>query len=158
MVGHGLPRTTFDVDLMVRFTDRRQWREQLENSGWELYHGTPSFLQWHPPVKATLPLDLMLTDDATFAKVYQSSQEILLLGCQVRIPSTEHLFAMKLHAVRQRQAERDRDWTDLLALLDSGKVDVESPRIASILDKYADPASRARISAHLASRRALGDG
>jgi hypothetical protein len=156
IVGHGLPRTTFDVDLMVRFSDRAAWREILEEGGWNLYHGTPSFLQWQPPGEATMPLDLMLTDEATFDKVAAASHEITLLDTPIRIPSPEHLLAMKLHAAHQRAAERDRDWWDILALLDSGKLDLESPRIAAIIERYADAAGKDRIRTHLARRRAGG--
>ena len=156
IVGHGLPRTTFDVDLMVRFTDRQAWREILEEAGWNLFHGTPSFLQWQPPAEGAMPVDLMLTDEATFDKIYAASYEITLLGTPIRIPSPEHLFAMKLHAAHQRVAERDRDWWDILALIDSGKLDLESPRIAAIIDRYADDAGKEKIRTHLASRRVGG--
>ena len=156
IVGHGFPRTTFDVDLMVRFRDRAAWREVLEQGGWKLYHGTPSFLQWQPPEEGTMPVDLMLTDEATFDKIYTASHEITLLETPIRIPSPEHLFAMKLHAAHQRTAERDRDWWDILALIDSGKLDLESPQIAAIVQRYADDAGKERIRAHLANRRLGG--
>ena len=45
---------------------------------------------------------------------------------------------------------------DLLALIDSGKLDLESPRIAAIVERYADDAGKEKIRAHLSNRRVGG--
>ena len=73
VIAHGHPRNTFDIDLIIRRTDRDSWTDLTRALGYSLHREGPTFLQFDPPNAQALPLDLMLVNDATFAKLAADS-------------------------------------------------------------------------------------
>src|SRR5512138_2748545 len=69
VITHGFARSTFDLDLIARQTDREKWLQVARNAGYELHYKNPNFLQFNAAAEATFPLDLMFVNDSTFAKM-----------------------------------------------------------------------------------------
>ena len=81
------PRSTLDLDLMVRAADRGLWRELAEAEGYRLLNDGTSFVQFTPPYGVPYRLDLMLVNDATFEAISADATATPCLGVAVQVPS-----------------------------------------------------------------------
>ena len=147
-------RTTFDVDLLIREGDAARWTSFFEQRGYRIFHGTRNFIRMHfaaDPVKA-LPVDLMLADERTFAKIHaESERREVSAGIELAIPNPLHLIAMKLHALKsQARIARGADFQDVLHLIRTAKINVHSPEFKEVLTRYASETIRAKLVSELA--------
>lgn len=114
VAAHGYGRQTLDLDLLVRDEDRRPWVELLVAFGYRVFHEDPAFVQLAAPTVAHWPVDLLLVAEPTFAGVMAEAREVDFGAQRVRIPSLEHLLALKLHALKDARPPRDlKDLTDV---------------------------------------------
>ncbi len=120
---YGERRQTGDLDVLVREADRNGWEDLLISMRYTLFHRHKAFLQFKPPDLEVWPIDIMLVDDKTFDGLFTESQEVNFGGTRdVRIPSVEHLIALKLNALRQVGKERElKDLADIVALMRIGR-------------------------------------
>ncbi len=122
------PRATLDVDLLIRKVEQSQWRVLLEEEGFKLYRDGTNFLQFSPPYGTSWRIDLMLVNDQTFGKLLADSKPVESLGLLTRIPSAEHLIALKLHAIVHGPAERfEKDFVDVVGIARNARLDPSSP-------------------------------
>ena len=148
---------TFDVDLLVRETDRQKWDELIVPLGYRQHHIQRVFHMYNPTSRELPPLDLMLVDERTFDKLAADASEVTLAGAPVRLPSIKHLIALKLHALRAGLAHRrERDLGDVLQLVQLNELDLASPEYSEILQRYATPALVAEIKRRLAGPESAG--
>jgi len=149
VIAHGFSRTTLDVDFLLASRDLRRWDEILVKEGYRLIQRErriDAFAQYEPPTQEGTPLDLMLVDDATFAKLLAGSELVELDGCDVRVIGPLHLIALKLHALREpRRAETGVDYLDILQIIRIKQIDPMGAEFQEILSRYATPAIRERI-------------
>ncbi len=135
---YGERRQTGDLDIMVRETGRNIWEDLLTSMGYVLYHRHNAFSQFRPPAIEVWPIDLMFVEDKTFDGLLAESREVNFGGTQnVRIPSIEHLIALKLNVLRQVGKERElKDLADIVALVKVGKLDVTGKGFRLLCEKY----------------------
>jgi hypothetical protein len=105
VVGHalnawGVSRQTCDLDLMVPENELEKWKEMLGELGYLSPCEHEGFLQYGPPARGAWPLDLLVVNLSTFAKLRQASASTTLKGVSCRVPSVDHLLAMKFHALK----------------------------------------------------------
>ena len=137
---YGIPRSTLDVDFLVRRDDRQRWQTLLEAEGFRLFHDHENFMQFSPPHGTEWRLDVMVVNEATFVKLIADARAVKCLGVETRVPSAENLIALKLHALRHGSAERmGKDFTDILTLARGATLDVNSPSLKAIFDRYGTP-------------------
>ena len=146
---HAYLRTTFDVDLLVRENESERWLSFFKQRGYAIFRQTANFIRLHfaaDPAGA-LPVDLMLAEEQTFARIRQKSQRSDIgEGLSFVIPSPLHLIAMKLHALRNPQRfESGVDLQDVKHLIKTAKIDISSKEFIEILERYATDTIRARI-------------
>ncbi len=140
--GHALnyycePRATLDVDFLVRVEDKSKWTELLHGEGFKSHRDGKNFLQFSPPYGVPWRVDLMLVNSATFDTLAADASAVELLGIKTRIPSREHLVALKLHTLKHGPAERfDKDFGDVIALLRSARTDVRSEAFRSLATQF----------------------
>ena len=69
-------RTTFDLDLLVRESESERWLSFFEQHGYTVFHRTRNFtrLRFADDPAAALPVDLMLADTQTFARIRGESR------------------------------------------------------------------------------------
>lgn len=150
VIAYGYPRMTRDIDLLVREEDRREWDALILALDYSSHHVGRVFQMYNPNARHMPPLDLMLVERDTFAKLADGARLVTMENAAVRIPSLGHLIALKLHALRQGDRERHtRDFGDIVELALINQVDLASPEYAAILDRYADAATRAKLAASL---------
>jgi len=71
------------------------------------------------------PLDLMFVSYSTFTKMWAAAVPIKLVGAPVKIPSLDHLLALKLHALRNSNQRRElKDMVDSVYLIEANRIDV----------------------------------
>ena len=137
MIVHGHPRNTFDIDLIIRRTDRALWEELARGLGYIFYREGPTFLQFSPPNANTLPLDLMLVGDETFAKFLADAVPAPASAAGAKAVSLRHLLALKCHAIKHGHPGRVvKDADDVIRLAQANKLDLEGPGIRDLFLKY----------------------
>lgn len=137
IIAHGYQRTTSDLDLLVRESDRTAWMELVKHISYGVVNDQEAFIQFEPPSLVYWPLDLMLVDDNTFARMMSESMEITISHTQVRIPSAEHVIALKLHALKQGLQHRELgDLNDVIQLIDVAGIDTGSERFRQLCAKH----------------------
>ncbi len=143
---YGYQRTTIDLDILAKDSQRTGWKEMLDTQGYSLIHETPAFAQFDPPTTAEMNLDLMFVDEATFGKL-ASDKKVLPVGDTVLpVPSVLHLIALKLHATRAvGRTTAGKDYHDVLNLVQVNQIDVASEPFQDILNRYAPEHVRRRL-------------
>lgn len=136
VAAHGHTRATFDVDLMVRGTDREAWLERLGGAGLNLVAQTSSFAQFSPS-NGGEGLDLMFVNDSTFDRIWQASEERDFGSARARIPCLDHLLALKLHSLKHGLPHRTaKDAEDIEILVRRNSVNIHEPRYEQLFLKY----------------------
>jgi len=136
---YGSPRTTLDVDFLIPEMDRDSWQKILSEEGFTLKNDGGNFRQYAPPYQVDWPLDLMIVNKSTFEKLHSASKPVECLGITTRVPSPEHLIALKVHAIRNGSAARmEKDFPDIVRLARMTKLDPDSAAIREIFDRYGN--------------------
>jgi len=136
VAAHGHTRATFDVDFLVRQADHDLWFTRLAAAGLRLFGETKVFAQFSQPQGGD-GLDLMFVDDATFARMWQASEERDFGADRARVPCLDHLLALKLHALKQAQAHRtSKDADDVEMLARRNRLNLRDPRYEQLFLKY----------------------
>jgi hypothetical protein len=145
---HGYSRDTADLDLLICGDQREQWLDLFSRLGFVVYNDGGNFIQLASQEHAAWPVDLMLVQGKTFAPMFAASRQVDLYGTLSRIPSLEHLIALKLHALKNGRADRFlKDFLDVENLIRINRLDMKSENIRQLFVKYGtmelyDKASR----------------
>jgi len=140
VIAHGHPRNTFDIDFVIEVKDQRAWRGLLEGLGYTLHAETRTFFQMQPSDEQTLPVDVMMVNEPTFAKMLALAKECSALPPDARVVSLEHLLALKCHAIKHGHPGRvEKDVDDVLGLVRANQLDVTSSDWREIFLKYGPP-------------------
>jgi len=135
---YGERRQTGDLDILVREGDQKTWETLLTSMRYALFHCHKAFLQFSPPESEVWPIDAMLVDDRTFDGLLAESREVNFGGDRnVRVPSIEHLIALKLNVLKQVGKERElKDLADIVALVRIGGLNVKDEKFRLLCKKY----------------------
>ena len=141
-------RHTRDIDIAARAARADEWREVLLSMGYKLLHESDAFLQFAPPTLGEWPLDVMLVNESTFAKLDADAAPTDVGGeYHVKVASARHLVAMKLHALKQ-SGGRLKDMADIVMLIGGGEIDVAGPDFRAMCLKHADEGVYEEIVKH----------
>lgn len=136
VAARGHARMTFDVDFLIRREDRTVWFERTARAGIELRHESRTFAQLVEPSTGSV-LDLMFVDDVTFDGIWQASEVFAFGDRQARVPSLDHLIALKLHALKQCLLHRTaKDAEDVEMLARRNGLDLNTPHYEALFLKY----------------------
>ncbi len=134
------PRSTLDVDLLVRKSDSPQWRELLAAEGFKPLNEGENFLQFSPPYGIEFRLDLMLVNDAAFTALHESARTVRCLGVEALVPTALNLIVLKVHAIRHGPDERkNKDWLDIENLVRSTGLDPRGRELADVFHRQGTP-------------------
>ncbi len=133
---HGFQRTTADLDLAVKESQREQWLKILAAMRYKMFHEHGSFVQFEPDDIGAWPVDLVFVSDDTFEGLKKDAKEFQFRECKAFVPSTKHLIAMKLHALKQNPNDRYQDLADIKELLLIMKLDVKAEEFKNLCLKY----------------------
>lgn len=145
---YGYARVTGDLDILVTRNDRERWLASLEKRGFKLVHDGDVFLQTTPPKGCQWPLDLMLVNERSFGEFLGGSRVVEHGDNRLRVPSLNHLIALKLHALKQGLQHRGfKDFMDVLSLAQVNALDVHSDNFRTLCEKYGSKEIYERIVA-----------
>jgi hypothetical protein len=136
VIAHGFARLTFDFDIAVERARQADWIECTRSMGYSVAHDGGAFLQLIAD-KQLLPLDLMLLNPSTFAKLSSAAVQKKIAGRSFPVVSLLHLLALKVHALNHTRTRRFlKDFEDITELVSRNKIDLESPELREIFQKY----------------------
>ena len=138
VIAHGYPRTTVDLDLMVRRREREIWLTHLRELNYEVEHVQDTFAQLTSTV-GDIDLDLMFANDPTFDGMLSDSVAKPGGTMNVRVPSLQHLIALKLHVLKQGLRHRVLpDLDDVIELVLANGLDLREEKWRRLFDKYGN--------------------
>ena len=148
---YGYSRDTADLDLLICAGQRESWLDLFSQLGYSIYRDGGNFIQLASEQQTAWPVDLMLVQEKTFAPMFAASRETDLYGTLLRIPSLEHLIALKLHALKHTRMERFlKDFLDVENLIRTNKLDLKSENIRQLFAKYGTMELYDKVSQSLA--------
>jgi len=134
---HGYERVTSDIDILVRGDERETWKNLLLSLGFSLTHEQGTFAQFKAAGETGWPLDLMFVNQQTFSKMFPESVEVKLKGLAFRVPTLEHLLALKLHALKYTHGRRElKDLLDVVWLTDINHIDINGEKFIALCNRY----------------------
>jgi hypothetical protein len=140
VIFHGVPRSTFDFDFVIRRNDRSGWLELLGEVGYTIYRENPTFLQMNGPDGTSPPVDLMFVSQETFNKLATDSLQAPEIMFEARVISLRHLLAMKCHAIKNAQRARvEKDVDDVIALVRINDIDLGQSEWKELILKHGPP-------------------
>jgi hypothetical protein len=136
VAAHGHTRATFDVDFLVRRVERGAWLTRITDAGLKIFGESNAFAQFTQPQGGD-GLDLMFVEDTTFEPMWQASEERDFGGHLAKVPSLDHLLALKLHALKQSLPHRtSKDAEDVETLARRNHLNLSDPRYEQLFLKY----------------------
>ena len=148
---YGFSRDTADLDLLICAGYREPWLGLFSQVGYTIYQDGGNFVQLASKELAAWPVDLMLVQEKTFAPMFAASREVGLYGTPSRIPSLEHLIALKLHALKHGRFDRFlKDFLDVENLIRINRLDLKSENIRQLFAKYGTLELYDKVSRSLA--------
>jgi len=149
---YGYARETSDLDFFISQRDRADWMKLLQDFGYTIYSDGGNFIQYQPPAQNAWPVDLMLVQEKTFAPILASCRDANLFEVKTRVPSLEHLIALKLHALKHTRTTRFlKDFLDVEYLIRLNQLDIKSKKIRELFEKYGTPDLYEKVSQSLAN-------
>ncbi|HVU26559.1 MAG TPA: nucleotidyl transferase AbiEii/AbiGii toxin family protein [Verrucomicrobiae bacterium] len=150
---YGYSRDTADLDFFISQSERAEWMKMLADFGYAGYHDGGNFIQYAALDQNAWPVDLMLVQEKTFAPIFDASCAAEFFGIETKVPSLEHLIALKLHALKNTRMNRFlKDFLDVENLIFINQLDIKSPKMRDLFDKYGTQDLYEKIS------RSLTDG
>lgn len=142
-------RNTFDLDLLIGESVRDTARQRLSELGFRIYYEGEAFLQLAAPYHLP-PVDLMVVEDNTFARLLERSVERDLDDETILIPDPLRLIALKLHAARSAsRRRRNTDWDDVAGVLRATRIPIDDPELQEIVERYGGAESWSEIRERL---------
>jgi predicted nucleotidyltransferase len=139
VAAHGFSRTTGDLDLLVSRSDSEKWKPFLQFLGYGEFHDGGNFLQFESASADEWDIDLMLTDEQTFTRMFSETRPSQIAGGNVQIPVLEHLLALKLHALKNSHTRRFlKDFEDVCNLVQANKIDMRSAEFKELVLKFGN--------------------
>ncbi len=120
----GVTRATQDLDLVTDANARVKTVAFLESLGYETLHASDGYSN-HLHSDAVLGrVDMVYVGGETLRQLFEGSRELLALGGRLaRVPSPEHLVAMKVQAIKNDRSRSFQDLADVRSLLMATQVD-----------------------------------
>ena len=134
---YGFSRLTDDWDILINRNEKGKWLEGLQKHGCEIRNDAGTFVQL--TIAGAEPLDCMMVATETFVPMKAQGKDVVIDGQPVRVPSLEHLLALKFHALKHGPLHRNsKDFLDVLTLVDENGIDVRSDKFRELCDKYGN--------------------
>ncbi|MBU4205213.1 nucleotidyltransferase family protein [Patescibacteria group bacterium] len=132
-----LARQTADIDFLITRDDFDKIFSLLEQEGYTKNDGHDVFVKLENTKGYLMDIDFMFVDKETLDKVIKDSKEIIIAKQKFKVPSLNHLIALKLHSVRHNPKLREyKDFPDIMELIRINKIDVKRREFKELCLKY----------------------
>ena len=137
---HHVTRQTLDMDLLMVEEEYQNLFPHLKMEGCEEVLRGRLFVRFKHPTLSLMEADVVFVDRQTRDGILKEGKEIQIEGEKFFVPCLNHLFALKLHAMKQNLRRRGfRDLQDLLDLANVNGIDVEKPEFRELFFTYGPP-------------------
>lgn len=135
---HRLFRDTRDLDVLIAGDSAAAIQSVLIGLGYVRHDQTPSFLRyWHPTDTGFPPVDVMMVNAATFARISSDAVEYQFQGVGVTCPSVASFIALKLHALKNNPSRTQKDLGDIISLIEKNPGTISMEQLKALCDRYA---------------------
>ncbi len=130
-------RQTADIDFLITKNDFDKIFSLLEQEGYTKDDGHEVFIKLENTKGYLMDIDFMFVDKETLDKVIKDSKEIIIAKQKFKVPSLNHLIALKLHSIRHNPKLREyKDFPDIMELIRINKIDVKRGEFKELCLKY----------------------
>lgn len=137
VAAHGYVRATFDVDFVVRRSQRDKWFDRALSAGMDCLGKSDVFAQFTVSDAEIDGFDLMFVDDKTYDTMVEHAVLRTFGEVEAPVPSLNHLLALKLHAVKSAPDLRaSKDLNDIEILVRRNELPVEKPEYEELFRKH----------------------
>jgi hypothetical protein len=131
----GMPRTTFDLDLVVESRAQEDIVRFLESRGYETLHRSSGYSNHEHPDEDFGAIDFIYVKGETVRLLFESVRLVEgPSGYRLPVPHPEHLIAMKVLAMKNDPKRVFREMEDIRFLMDTKEVDRE--RVRGYFEKH----------------------
>ena len=132
-------RQTADVDFLITKDDFERIIGPLEKAGYKRDLRQENFIQLKSTQISLMDVDFMFVDKNTLSKILKESQEIEIAKQKFRVPSLEHLIALKLHSMKYNPKLRlTVDLPDIIHLIRINEVKFKEKKFAELCRKFGN--------------------
>ncbi len=145
---YGYARQTLDVDCLCAMEDSESFGRSLTEAGFERFDRVGAFHRFRHRLNPFLVIDLMLTEASTFTNLWRPAKEFEIDGKSIKVPTFEHLIALKLHAAKN-EGRSKRDLEDISALLILNPTALSPSVLLDLCHRYGPEESTLHLNAFL---------
>lgn len=136
---HRVQRDTRDIDFAVVSESVPEVEKILFGLGYERTSLNNLCGRYDHPSGPVIPVDLLLVNQDTMAKLLQDSVPHEFLGLEIRAPSVPSFIALKLHAIKWNAKRFGKDASDIVRLIEQNPEAVSMEQLKELCDKFASP-------------------
>ena len=130
-------RATADVDLMMTEENYERALSLFKQNGYKETVRTSLFARLEGNEPLLMDLDVLFVDPKTFEGIVSESVAIEINGKKLKVPSLNHLIALKLHSLKNNFAHRQiPDLVDIINLVRINQIDVRKDSFRELCLKY----------------------
>lgn len=134
---YNITRQTLDLDLLMLEEEYQKLFPQLKEEGCVEVLRVPLFARVKHPGLSLMEMDAVFVDRKTRDGILKEGKEVRLDNEKFFVPSLHHLFALKLHAMKQNIKRRGfRDLQDVLDLAGANGIDIENAEFRELFLTY----------------------
>ena len=126
-----------DIDLLMTDQDFERASLILKQAGYEQVAQGRLFARFRSADPTLMDLDTVFVDKKTMDGILGEAKESEIEGRRFKIPSIDHLVALKLHSIKNNPRAREfRDLGDIVELIKQHRIDVHSENFKQLCSKY----------------------
>lgn len=139
-------RQTADIDFLITKDDFEKISGLLEQEGYARNDTHEVFTKLESTKGYLMDLDFMFVDRDTLEKIVKDSKEVVIAKQKFKVPSLNHLIALKLHSIKHNPNLREyKDFPDIMELIRINKIDVKKSEFKELCLKYGTEGLYRRI-------------
>ena len=130
-------RATADVDVMMAEENYERALVLLKKNSYREIVRTALFARLKGSEPLLMDLDILFVDLKTFEGMMKESNEAKVGGAKLRVPTLNHLIALKLHSLKNNFENREMpDLRDIINLVQINRIDVRTESFRGLCLKY----------------------
>ena len=139
-------RSTLDIDFLIAEEDYGKILSPLKLAGYQEVRKDSLFAKLSHKEPFFMKMDVLFTDRETLTEMLKDAKEAEIRGAKFKVPSLKHLFAMKLHALKQSGGSRDyKDLLDIMELAQKNQVNLKGDEFRELCLKFGTPELHQKI-------------
>ncbi|MBI1871685.1 MAG: nucleotidyltransferase [Chlamydiae bacterium] len=129
-------RSTLDVDFLMALEDFQSAVRVMEKNGYQKFDEGDFFVRLRPAGIAGMIVDFVLVDRTTLDKILQEARPVKLGGLDFKVPSLNHLIALKLHALKNNPRRGPKDLLDIFDLIKNNEMNITTEEFRQLCLKF----------------------